>query len=267
MSDAAPRADAPVWVILPTYDEADNLERAVAAILPGLRALAPPGSRVLVVDDASPDGTVAIADRLAAGDDGVEVLHRARKDGLGPAYVTGFGRALSGGAGFVVEMDADLSHDPAHLAAMVAQARAGEDVVVGSRYVPGGGIEGWGRLRRWLSRGGCLYARTVLGVGVRDLTSGYKCFRAEALRDIDYASVRSRGYAFQIELTYRALRRGWRVAEVPIVFRERRAGRSKMTGRIALEAAWRVAALRWTPAPAAAGTAAEDEAPVHSAAP
>ena len=244
MSDAAPRADAPVWVILPTYDEADNLERAVAAILPALRALAPPGSRVLVVDDASPDGTGAIADRLAARDDGVEVLHRARKDGLGPAYVTGFARALAGGAGLVVEMDADLSHDPAHLAAILAQARAGADVVVGSRYVPGGGIEGWGRLRRWLSRGGCLYARTVLGVGVRDLTSGYKCFRAEALRDIDYASVRSRGYAFQFELTHRAVRAGFRVVEVPITFRDRLRGRSKMSWRIAGEAVVLIPRLR-----------------------
>jgi dolichol-phosphate mannosyltransferase len=233
-----------VWVVLPTYEEAANLEPVVTAVRAELAGCAPEGFRVLVVDDASPDGTGAIADRLAAAHADVEVVHRPRKDGLGPAYIAGFDHALARGAGYVVEMDADLSHDPAHLPALLALARAGTDVVLGSRYVPGGGVRDWGLLRRVVSCGGCWYARTVLGVGVRDLTSGFKCFRADALQALDYRSVRSRGYAFQVELTYRALRRGHTVAEVPIVFRERREGRSKMTGRIALEAAWRVAALR-----------------------
>jgi dolichol-phosphate mannosyltransferase len=233
-----------VWVVLPTYDEAANLEPVTAAVRAVLAECAPEGFRVLVVDDASPDGTGAIADRLAAAHGDVEVLHRPRKEGLGPAYIAGFDHALARGAGYVVEMDADLSHDPAHLPALLARARNGVDVVLGSRYVPGGGVRDWGLLRRIVSRGGCRYASAVLGVEVRDLTSGFKCFRAEALRAVGYRSVRSRGYAFQVELTYRALRQGRSVAEVPIVFRERREGRSKMTARIALEAAWRVAALR-----------------------
>jgi dolichol-phosphate mannosyltransferase len=226
---------APVWVILPTYNEAENLERVVAAVLAAV-----PDAHVLVVDDSSPDGTGAIADAL----DGVEVLHRPRKSGLGRAYVAGFSRALEAGAASVVEMDADLSHDPADLPRLLERLAAGADVVLGSRYVPGGGIQDWDALRRGISRFGCGYARRVLGVPVRDLTGGFKAFRAGALEAIDYASVRSQGYAFQVELTYRALRRGLAVEEVPIVFREREHGDSKMSALIALEAAWLVPALR-----------------------
>ena len=229
----------PPWVILPTYDEVESLARVVA----GVRA-ALPAARVLVVDDASPDGTGALADRLAAGDPLVSVLHRPAKSGLGRAYAAGFARALAAGAGHVVEMDADGSHDPADLPRLLAAAEAGADVVLGSRYVPGGGVVGWGPLRRALSRAGCAYARRVLGVDVGDLTGGFKCFRAEALEAVDARSARAQGYAFQVELTWRALQRGLRVREVPIVFRERRQGRSKMSARIALEAAWQVPALR-----------------------
>jgi dolichol-phosphate mannosyltransferase len=229
----------PAWVILPTYDEADNLAVVVAGIR---RAL--PAARVLVVDDASPDGTGAVADALAARDAAVSVLHRPAKAGLGAAYGAGFARALAGGAGFVMEMDVDRSHDPADLPRLLAAAEAGADVVLGSRYVPGGRVEDWGPLRRALSRAGCAYARLVLGVPVRDLTGGFKCFRAVALRRIDAASARAHGYAFQVELTWRALQEGLRVVEVPITFRDREQGRSKMSTWIALEAAWRVPALR-----------------------
>jgi dolichol-phosphate mannosyltransferase len=231
------------WLILPTYDEAENVEAIVRAALPRLAEGAPAGHRVLVVDDASPDGTGAIADRLAAELDGVEVLHRPAKEGLCPAYLAGFARALDAGADLVVQMDADFSHDPADLPRLIAAAE-GADLVLGSRYVPGGGIEQWGRLRRALSRGGCWYARRVLGVGVRDLTGGFKCWRREALERLDLAGVRADGYGFQVELTYRAVQAGLRVVELPIVFRERAAGTSKMTPRIALEAAWKVPALR-----------------------
>jgi dolichol-phosphate mannosyltransferase len=225
-----------VWVILPTYNEAENLETIVAAVLAAV-----PGVRILVVDDASPDGTGEIAEAL----EGVEVLHRPRKSGLGRAYVAGFAHALAAGADTVVEMDADLSHDPADLPRLIAPLAAGADVALGSRYVPGGGIQDWDALRRGLSRFGCSYARRVLGVPVRDLTGGFKAFRASALEAIDYATVRSQGYAFQVELTYRALQRGLRVEEVPIVFREREHGDSKMSALIALEAAWLVPALRF----------------------
>jgi dolichol-phosphate mannosyltransferase len=230
----------PVWVILPTYNEAENLETVLSAVLAAV-----PGVRVLVVDDSSPDGTGAIADRIAAERDDVDVLHRPLKSGLGRAYVAGFAHALRAGAGSVVEMDADLSHDPADLPRLLEPLTAGADLVLGSRYVPGGGIHDWGPARRAISRFGCEYARRVLGVGVRDLTGGFKAFRAGALEAIDYASVRSQGYAFQVELTYRALRRGLTVEEIPIVFREREHGDSKMSAVIALEAAWLVPALRY----------------------
>ena len=229
----------PAWIVVPTYNEADNLEPLAAAV----RAAAP-DARILVVDDGSPDGTGAIADAIAARDDAVRVLHRPGKGGLGLAYVTGFAHALAAGAGYVVEMDADRSHDPRDLPRLLERARAGADLVLGSRYVAGGGVEDWDLLRRMISRGGCRYARTVLGVGVRDLTGGFKCFRASTLRAIDFETVRSQGYAFQVELTYRALARGLRVEEVPITFREREAGESKMSARIALEAMWLVPALR-----------------------
>jgi dolichol-phosphate mannosyltransferase len=197
-----------------------------------------------VVDDASPDGTGALADRLAAAYPEVEVLHRQRRTGLGPAYLAGFARALEGGAGYVLEMDADLSHDPADLPRLLEVACAGAGLALGSRYAPGGAIADWGAMRRAVSRAGSWYARRVLGVAVRDLTGGYKCFRTEALRAIDLPTVRSRGYAFQVELTYRTLCAGFTVVEVPIVFRDRRHGRSKMSWRIALEAVWLVPALR-----------------------
>jgi dolichol-phosphate mannosyltransferase len=232
------------WVILPTYNEADNVGPMVAAVRD---ALAEERVRILVVDDASPDGTGRIAGRLAAAHDDVDVLHRPRKAGLGQAYVAGFARALAGGAGYVFEMDCDFSHDPGYLPELLDRARAGADLVLGSRYVAGGGVENWDAIRRAVSRAGSLYARTVLGAPVRDLTGGFKCFRASALEAVDFATVRSQGYAFQVELTWRALRAGLRVEEVPIVFRERREGASKMTGRIALEAAWLVPALRWAP--------------------
>jgi len=230
----------PAWIVLPTYCEAENLEPMADA----LRAVLPADARILVVDDASPDGTGAIADRLAAADPRVAVLHRAGKDGLGPAYVAGFGHALAHGAGAVVEMDCDFSHDPAVVPVLLAALERGADLALGSRYVGAGRVENWAAWRRAVSRGGCLYARAVLRVPVRDLTGGFKAFRADTLRAIDYRTVRAKGYAFQVELTYRALRRGLRVTEVPIVFRERREGESKMTGAIALEAAWRVPALR-----------------------
>jgi dolichol-phosphate mannosyltransferase len=233
------------WVVLPTFNEAENVATVVAAAQEVLREAAPEGFRVLVVDDASPDGTGELADRLAAAHpDEVQVLHRAGREGLGPAYLHGFRVALDGGASFVMEMDADLSHDPRDLARLLAVARTDADLVLGSRYVPGGGVSDWGRLRQVVSRGGSWYARTVLGLAVRDLTGGFKCFRREVLEVIDLPTVRSVGYAFQVELTLRAVRAGFRVAEVPIVFRERRLGRSKMSARIALEAAWLVPALR-----------------------
>ena len=238
----------PAWLILPTYNEAECLAALVGQARAAL-AREPEGFRILVVDDNSPDGTGAIADGLAAEHSELTVLHRPRKSGLGRAYIDGFAHALAAGAGYVLEMDADFSHDPDDLPRLIARARAGADLVLGSRYAPGGGIENWSRRRRAVSRAGCTYARTVLGVGVRDLTGGFKCFRAEALEAIHYGTVRSQGYAFQVELTWRALRHGLRVEELPITFHERREGESKMTGRIALEAAWIVPALRFGPQP------------------
>jgi dolichol-phosphate mannosyltransferase len=233
---------ASAWLILPTYNEAQNLEPMVHAVLPQLShsGVTP---TILVVDDASPDGTGAIADRLAAELDEVRVLHRESKDGLGRAYLAGFQAALDGGADLILQMDCDFSHDPADVPRLIEAAGAA-DVVLGSRYVPGGGVENWALRRRIQSRGGCAYARMILRVPVRDLTGGFKVWRAAALRAIEPGTVRSQGYAFQVELTHRALRRGLRAHETPIVFRERGGGRSKMTPRIALEAAWLVPALR-----------------------
>jgi dolichol-phosphate mannosyltransferase len=232
------------WLILPTFNEAENLEAIVTAALPVLTRAAPEGHRILVVDDSSPDGTGEIADALAARHASVEVLHRAEREGLGPAYLAGFTRALAGGAGFVFEMDADFSHDPEDLARLLACARDEADIALGSRYVDGGGIEDWGLLRRCVSRGGSWYARRVLGLSVRDVTGGFKCFRREVLEAIDLPTVRSHGYAFQVELTYRAVCQGFRVQEVPIRFRDRLHGHSKMSPRIALEAMWLVPQLR-----------------------
>jgi dolichol-phosphate mannosyltransferase len=232
------------WLILPTYDEAENIEAIVTAALAVLREAAPDAHRILVVDDGSPDGTGEIADRLAAEHDAVKVLHRTTREGLGPAYLAGFAHALGGGATHVMEMDADFSHDPGDLARLLA-AVAEADLVLGSRYVPGGGVTDWGLVRRLVSRGGSWYAQRVLGLRVHDLTGGFKCFRREVLEAIDLPTVRSRGYAFQVELTYRAVRAGFRVVELPIVFRDRRFGRSKMSWKIAGEAALLVPRLRF----------------------
>jgi dolichol-phosphate mannosyltransferase len=232
------------WLVVPTYNEAANVEPVIEEALRRLAEATGDGEhRVLVVDDASPDGTGALADALAERHERVEVLHRGAKEGLGRAYRAGFAHALGAGAGLVLQMDADGSHDPADLPRLVAAARDA-DLVLGSRYVPGGAITNWGWLRRLVSRGGSRYARTILDADVRDLTGGFKCFSREALEAVALDRVTTNGYGFQIELTYRVLRAGLRVREVPIVFHERRAGRSKMTPRIALEAAWKVPMLR-----------------------
>jgi dolichol-phosphate mannosyltransferase len=224
-------------VCLPTYNERENLPRV-------LDALAPLGVRVLVIDDNSPDGTGELADRLAAEHEWISVLHRERKEGLGPAYIAGFREVLRGEAEYVVEMDADLSHDPDDVPRLIATCEAGADVALGSRYTEGGGVTNWGRLRRFVSAGGSIYARALLGVPTRDLTGGFKCFRRDVLERIDLDAVRSKGYAFQIELTYRALERGYQVVEVPLVFNDRTHGQSKMSHGIFLEAVVRVPLLR-----------------------
>jgi dolichol-phosphate mannosyltransferase len=228
------------WLILPTYNEAENVGPIVRAARAQLRDV----DRILVVDDNSPDGTGAIADELARELDGVEVLHRPGKQGLGRAYLAGFAHALANGADLVLEMDADFSHDPADLPRLIATAEEGADLVLGSRYVTGGSVTDWGLLRRLVSRGGSWYARTVLGVEVRDLTGGFKCFRRAVLEALELDAVHADGYGFQIELTYRTIQAGFRVVEIPIVFRDRRVGQSKMNAWIALEAVWKVPALR-----------------------
>jgi dolichol-phosphate mannosyltransferase len=233
------------WLILPTYNEADNIEAIMDASAAVLSQAAPEGFRILVVDDGSPDGTGEIADTMAERHDWARVLHRTEKGGIGPAYIAGFEHALGEGAGYVMEMDSDFSHDPADLARLLEAARGDADLALGSRYVPGGGVTDWGLLRRFISQGGSTYARIVLGLKIRDLTGGFKCFRAEVLEAIDFETVRSRGYAFQVELTYRAVQHGFRVVEVPIVFRDREHGQSKMHWRIAAEAMWLVPMLRF----------------------
>ncbi len=230
------------WLILPTYNEAENIEGLVRAALVQLESTGLEHT-ILVVDDGSPDGTGRIASGLAEELEPVRVLHRDRKQGLGRAYLAGFALALANGAELVLEMDSDFSHDPADLPRLIAAAETA-DLVLGSRYVPGGGVTSWGRLRRLLSRGGSAYARILLGVPVRDLTGGFKCFHRRVLESIDLEHVHADGYGFQIELTYKAVRAGFRVAEVPILFRERSVGTSKMTTRIALEAVWKVPLLR-----------------------
>ena len=224
-------------VCLPTYNERENLERM-------LHALAPHGVRVLVIDDNSPDGTGELADRLARELDFVDVLHRERKEGLGPAYLAGFRRTLAAGAELVLEMDCDFSHDPADVPRLIAACDDGADLALGSRYVPGGSIPDWGLIRRLISAGGNVYARAWLSSPVRDLTGGFKCYRRAVLERIDLDAVDSKGYAFQIETTYRAERAGFRVVEVPIAFVDREHGGSKMSRAIVLEAMWKVPALR-----------------------
>jgi dolichol-phosphate mannosyltransferase len=233
-----------VWLVLPTYNEAENIGPLVRAALPELESSGLE-HRILIVDDNSPDGTGRIADELAAELDTVEVLHRPGKQGLGRAYLAGFDVALNRGADLVIEMDSDFSHDPKDLPRLIAAAEGeAADLVLGSRYVPGGGVTQWGRLRRLVSRGGSAYARWLLGVPVRDLTGGFKCFNRRVLEGIDLAEVHAEGYTFQIELTYKAIKAGFTVAEVPILFREREVGSSKMTSRIVLEAVWKVPALK-----------------------
>jgi dolichol-phosphate mannosyltransferase len=231
--------NARVWLVIPTYNESANVEAIVEAALEAL----PSSRRVLIVDDGSPDGTGRIADDLAAAHEDVAVMHRPRKTGLGPAYVAGFREALAGGAELIAQMDADFSHDPKDLPRLL-EAAENADLVLGSRYVDGGGVTDWGPARRAVSRWGSTYARVALGIGVHDLTGGFKVFRRGVLEAIDLESLASQGYAFQVETTFRAMKAGFRVVEVPIVFRDRRVGASKMTGAIVLEAAWRVPTMR-----------------------
>ncbi len=229
-------------VCVPTYDEKDNVEplvRALGEVLDVRR------DRVLVIDDGSPDGTGEIADRLAGELPWLDVLHRARKEGIGRAYLAGFARALETDAELVLEMDCDFSHDPTDVPRLIAACEDGADLALGSRWIDGGGTENWGLTRRLISRGGSLYARAVLGVAVHDLTGGFKCFRRPVLETIDRDAIAARGYGFQIEGTYRALRAGFRVVEVPITFVDRRVGESKMSGAIVLEAMRQVPVLRW----------------------
>jgi dolichol-phosphate mannosyltransferase len=269
MTPSQPREAAPViqngepsedartpWLVLPTYNEAENIEAIVAAASESLgRAVSGGEYRILIVDDGSPDGTGEIADRLAAECEQVRVLHRSEKNGIGPAYLAGFAHALDRGAGYVMEMDSDFSHDPADLVRLLQAVRTGGDLALGSRYVPGGGVTDWSLLRRFISRGGSTYARLVLGLRVHDLTGGFKCFRREVLEGIHFDSVRSQGYAFQVELTYRAARAGFRVVEVPIVFKDRERGQSKMSWKIAAEAMWLVPRLRFGRQPPSSGVA------------
>ena len=232
-------------VCLPTYNERENLEAMLRALAGVLGA----DDRVLVIDDNSPDGTGEIADRLAKELGFVDVLHRERKEGLGAAYVAGFRWVLEHDAELVLEMDCDFSHNPADVARLI-EASAGADLVLGSRYVEGGGTRDWSSIRRLISTGGSLYARTLLRVPIRDLTGGFKCYRRQVIETIELDTISARGYAFQIETTYRALRAGFSVKEIPIVFSDRAAGGSKMGKRIVLEAIWKVPALklgRWRP--------------------
>ncbi len=241
------------WLVLPTYNEAENIEAIVAAAGEVLAGATAGAYKILIVDDGSPDGTGEIADRLSREREQVQVLHRSEKNGIGPAYLAGFRYALDHGADYVMEMDSDFSHDPADLARLLQAVRSGADLALGSRYVPGGGVVDWGLLRRFISEGGSTYARWVLGLKVKDLTGGFKCFKREVLEAIHFDGVRSQGYAFQVELTYRAVRAGFRVVEVPIVFKDRERGQSKMSWRIAAEAMWLVPKLRFgrqPPAPA-----------------
>jgi dolichol-phosphate mannosyltransferase len=250
-----------VWVVMPTYNEAANIDGIVRAAVAELERVAPDSHTVLIVDDSSPDGTGEMADALSRELPAVQVLHRTEKTGLGHAYLAGFARALDAGAEILIEMDADFSHDPRYLGDLLDAAR-NADLVLGSRYVEGGGVENWGLLRKVISRGGGTYARLILGVGIRDLTGGYKCIRREVLEGIDLPSIRAEGYVFQIEVTYRALLAGFRVTEVPIVFRDRTRGASKMSTRIAIEAMLAVPTLRRDAARAISRARADKSDPV-----
>lgn len=232
-----------LWICLPTYNERENLERMIEALSAEFETHALDG-HVLIIDDGSPDGTGEIADRLAVAHEWVEVLHRSTKEGLGRAYLAGFAKALDAGAELIMEMDCDFSHAPADVHRLVA-ASADADVVLGSRNIPGGGVRNWPWRRRMISKGGSFYARTILGLPVRDLTGGFKCFRRAVLETLDLSQIAAQGYTFQIELTYRAIQAGFRVREVPIIFVDRVYGESKMHGNIVLEAMWRVWALRF----------------------
>jgi len=242
---------ARVWLVMPTYNEAANIAGILHATHAELGRLAPDEFRILVVDDSSPDGTGELAEGVARELGDIEVLHRPGKSGLGHAYLAGFGRALTGGAELVIEMDSDFSHDPRYLGELL-EAAEDADLVLGSRYVDGGGVRDWGLLRRVISRGGGTYARVILGVAVQDLTGGFKCIRREVLERIELETIQAEGYVFQIEVTYRALLAGFRVREVPIVFRDRTEGMSKMSTRIAVEAMWSVPRLRRSAAAAIA---------------
>ena len=226
-------------VCLPTYNELENLEAMIAALGEVLRD----GDRVLVIDDGSPDGTGELADRLAGERGWIGVLHRTTKEGLGPAYLAGFRRALDDGAELVLEMDCDFSHDPKDVPRLIAAAGSA-DLVLGSRYVPGGSIPNWGALRRFISLGGNVYAQVFLQSRIRDLTGGFKCFRRRVLETIPLDAIDAKGYAFQIETTYRVRRAGFRVVEIPISFTDREHGTSKMNGAIVVEAVWKVPLLR-----------------------
>ena len=227
-------------VCLPTYNERENL----GSMLEALRGVLRDGDRVLVIDDASPDGTGELADRLAAELGFVDVLHRDAKLGLGPAYLAGFERALADGAELVLEMDCDFSHDPNDVPRLIAAAEQGADVVLGSRYVAGGGVTNWGIVRRVISRGASVYTALFLQMGVKDPTGGFKCFRRAVLETIDLDRIHAKGYAFQIETTYRVKQAGFRVVEIPITFIDREVGQSKMSRAVVLEAIWRVPLLR-----------------------
>jgi dolichol-phosphate mannosyltransferase len=253
---------ATIWLVIPTYNERENLAGIVDAAGAELERVAPGDFRILVVDDNSPDGTGALADALAEARDWLEVLHRPGKSGLGQAYLAGFTHAMSNGARLLLEMDADFSHDPKYLPDLIAAAEHA-DLVLGSRYVPGGGVRDWGLVRRLVSRGGGLYARRILGVDVRDLTGGFKCIRREVLEAIDLPSVRAEGYVFQIEVTYRAILAGFTVRELPIVFVDRTSGHSKMSTTIALEAMLLVPVMKRNAAAALARshTTTQDPAP------
>jgi dolichol-phosphate mannosyltransferase len=228
------------WIVLPTYNEVENLPQIAPAILEKL-----PQATLLVVDDSSPDGTGDLANRMALENPRVKVLHRAAKQGLGKAYTDGFRRALDDGAEIVIQMDADWSHDPSYLPGMVAALQNGADLVIGSRYVPGGGVRNWGILRRIVSRGGSMFARIVLGLAAHDLTGGFKAWRRATLAALPWESLHSGGYVFQIETTFRAARAGARIVELPIVFVDRQLGASKMSRRIIFEALVVVLRLRW----------------------